>query len=120
MPFEPGCEPGPGRPKGSYGGRHRVLLLLDELFAREENLAALERALQAEFNENPTRFWRIYGVPLVPREAVLALLPKPPDPLDKTREMYLAVCAAVAEGDRKRAEEQKKQRELEGRPPLAR
>jgi hypothetical protein len=102
--FQPGCDPGPGRPKGSFGGRHRVLQLLDDLFAREENLTALERALQTEFDADPPRFWRTYGFPLVPKEAVLELLPKP---LDENQRMYLEAIAMVARDDAERAERRK-------------
>ena len=90
--FQPGCEPGPGRPRGSYGGRHRVLQLLDDLFAREENLEKLREALQSEFDADPPAFWRRYGAPTIPAAALVAMMPPAPDPM---RELYASVVVAM-------------------------
>jgi hypothetical protein len=82
--------------------------MLDEMLACEENLETLRAALQAEFDADPPRFWRTYGLPLVPREAVLALTPKVPS---EDHMMYLAAVEMVAQAHRERAEK----RALEGK-----
>lgn len=64
-------KPGPGRPRGSVSGRGRALQILDEIMAEEENLALLKKALQANFEANPMRFFRQIIMPLLPKDVVL-------------------------------------------------
>ena len=66
--FQPGCTPGPGRPRGSVGGRSRAIQLIDDLITKHSD--KLESALEAEFLKNPVRFWTRYGFPLVPSAMV--------------------------------------------------
>ena len=61
-----------GRPKGSYGGRIQALAGLDRLLSRRKNQKALIRALEAELQANPVRFFRNVIMPLLPRESRLA------------------------------------------------
>ena len=107
--FEPGNPGGPGRPKGSRSGRQLALSIIDEILADEGNAARLRAALQERFDRDPVKFWTDLGAPLVPTAARVALLPKPPDPLDPTRAMYLAAVAAVAEADRRRSEQARRE-----------
>lgn len=64
---------GPGRPAGSLSGRGQALLVLDRVMSDAGNLAKLEEALQADFDKSPLRFYQRFVVPLLPREATLAL-----------------------------------------------
>ena len=66
--FQPGCAPGPGRPKGSVGGRARAIALIDEILT--ENAEDLRVALLKEFQKSPVRFWQRFGFPLVPQALV--------------------------------------------------
>jgi len=66
--FQRGCAPGPGRPRGSVGGRSRAIQLIDDLITKHSE--KLESALEAEFLKNPVRFWTRYGFPLVPSAMV--------------------------------------------------
>jgi hypothetical protein len=68
--------------------------IIDEMLAEEGNAEALRASLQEQFDADPAGFWLRFGAPLLPREAKLELLGKPSDPM---RELYLAVCTAVAE-----------------------
>ena len=71
--FEAGQSGNPrGRPKGSYGGRIQALAGLDRLLARKKNQKALIRALEAELQSDPVRFFRSVVMPLLPRESRLA------------------------------------------------
>lgn len=63
--FQPGCTPGPGRPKGSVSGRARAVQLIDELITKHGD--KLYDALEAEFLKNPPRFWLKYGATLLPQ-----------------------------------------------------
>ncbi len=73
MTFEVGVSGNPrGRPKGSYGGRIQALAGLDRLLAQRKNQKALIRALEAELQANPVRFFRTVIMPLLPRESRLA------------------------------------------------
>lgn len=72
MPFQPGRSGNPaGRPAGIVSGRMRVVQLLDDIL--QENQDVMRQALQAEMLKNPARFFRNYVMPLLPREAVLAI-----------------------------------------------
>ena len=66
--FQPGCAPGPGRPKGSVGGRARAIALIDDILT--ENAEDLRVALLKEFQKSPVRFWQRFGFPLVPQALV--------------------------------------------------
>ena len=66
--FKPGCQPGPGRPKGSVGGRARAVQLIDDLITKHAD--KLHDALEAELLKNPVKFWTRYGFPLVPQAMV--------------------------------------------------
>ncbi|MDD4117261.1 MAG: hypothetical protein PHI39_03495 [Kiritimatiellae bacterium] len=66
--FQPGCTPGPGRPKGSVSGRTKAIALIDDLLTKYAD--KLEEALEAELLKNPARFWTRYGLPLVPQAMV--------------------------------------------------
>ena len=66
--FKPGGLPGPGRPKGSVGGRAATIQLIDDILT--EHGAALRAALEAEFKKNPVKFWQRFGFPLVPQSLV--------------------------------------------------
>ena len=67
--FTPGCQPGPGRPQGSVGGRARAIQLIDSILA--ENADELRASLLKEFHRNPLRFWQRYGFPLVPQASLV-------------------------------------------------
>ena len=66
--FQRGCAPGPGRPRGSVGGRARAIQLIDDLLTKHAD--KLHDALEAELLKNPVRFWTRYGLPLVPQAMV--------------------------------------------------
>lgn len=66
--FQPGGTPGPGRPKGSVGGRAQAIALIDSIIT--ENGNELRAALEKEFHASPTKFWQKYGFPLVPQSLV--------------------------------------------------
>lgn len=73
MTFQAGQSGNPrGRPKGSYGGRIQALAGLDRLLARKKNQKALVRALEAELQADPVRFFKTVVMPLLPRESRLA------------------------------------------------
>ncbi len=73
--FTPGCQPGPGRPKGSVGGRAQAIALIDSIIS--ENGDELRAALEKEFHKSPVKFWQRFGFPLVPT-AVLARVENQP------------------------------------------
>ena len=66
--FQPGGAPGPGRPKGSVGGRAQAIALIDQIIS--DNADDLRAALLAAFKKNPVAFWQRYGFPLVPQALV--------------------------------------------------
>jgi len=66
--FQPGCTPGPGRPKGSVGGRAQAIALIDQIIS--ENGDELRAALEKEFHKSPVKFWQRFGFPLVPQALV--------------------------------------------------
>jgi hypothetical protein len=70
--FEAGSSGNPrGRPKGSYGGRIQALAGLDRLLAKKKSQQALIRALEAELQADPVRFFKTVIMPLLPRESKL-------------------------------------------------
>ena len=58
----------PGKPKGAVSGRSKALKLLDELFSKEANLTILKREMRNEFLKDPMRFFKVYVMPLLPRQ----------------------------------------------------
>ena len=74
MRFVPGQSGNPaGRVKGSKGGRSLALLTLDRMLAKQSNQAKLAEDLEKEFRANPVRFFKSIIMPLLPREARLAV-----------------------------------------------
>ena len=74
MQFKPGQSGNPlGRKKGSVGGRTRALLELDVILSRKRNSVLLRDALEVEFRKNPVRFFQRFVMPLLPREAKVAV-----------------------------------------------
>ena len=74
MQFASGVSGNPsGRPKGSGGARAQALFLLDEMLARKANKRALLTALQKEFSKSPIEFFKTIVMPLLPKEAKLAV-----------------------------------------------
>lgn len=67
--FQPGCTPGPGRPRGSVGGRAQAIALIDQIIS--ENADDLRAALLQAFKKNPVAFWQKYGFPLVPQALIM-------------------------------------------------
>ena len=66
--FQPGGAPGPGRPKGSVGGRAQAIAIIDSIIT--DNADDLRAALLAAFKKNPVAFWQKFGFPLVPQALV--------------------------------------------------
>lgn len=62
--------PGPGRPKGSVGGRAAALQMLDKVLAEPSAQAKLADALREYFEADPVKFFRQIVMPLLPSEAV--------------------------------------------------
>ena len=76
MTFQAGQSGNPrGRPKGSYGGRIKALNTLDKVMDGKKNLANLAADLQTEFDKDRLAFFRTYIMPLLPKEAKLAVVP---------------------------------------------
>ncbi len=74
MRFQPGKSGNPGgRRKGSVGGRSLALAVLDAMLAKSSNREKLARALQAKFSKDPVGFFRTMVMPLVPKEAKVAV-----------------------------------------------
>ncbi len=70
--FLPGTV-GPGRPKGSIGGRAAALKTLDSILGEERNQENLRRALQASFDNDPVKFFKQIIMPLLPTEVKMKL-----------------------------------------------
>ncbi len=67
--FEKGISGNPaGRPKGLLTGRAKALYALDQVVAKEENLALIEDALEKTLREKP--LWSFVNIvmPLLPKE----------------------------------------------------
>ena len=74
MTFTPGKSGNPrGRPKGSVSGRMRALAKLDEILAKQKNTKAIGKGLEKELQDDPALFFQKYVMPLLPREAKVAL-----------------------------------------------
>ncbi len=71
--FLPGITPGPGRPKGRVGGRAMALQTLDAMLGEERNQENLRHALQANFDNDPVKFFKQIIMPLLPTEVKLKL-----------------------------------------------
>ncbi len=67
VPFEKGREKTGGRKKGQLSGRAKALQLLLKILGEDENLKTLERALQTDFDSNPIKFFKDYGIDLAPK-----------------------------------------------------
>ena len=63
------------RPTGSNVGRAQALAVLDRLMAKKKNQKALMTALEGELQAYPLRFFRRVLMPLLPRDAKLAISP---------------------------------------------
>ena len=59
---------GPGRKPGSLGGRQLALRALDAVIGREKNIAKLKGEFQTKFWANPLLFFRMYVMPLLPKQ----------------------------------------------------
>jgi len=68
--FKPGWKGGPGRPKS---GRTQALAILDKLLSEAQNKKVLKDSLQSEFDKDPAKFFRTYGMPLLPKEVNLEM-----------------------------------------------
>jgi hypothetical protein len=60
-----------GRLKGCCGRRGVALATLDRMMGNQERQRVLLRALGAEFDENPSKFFKTVIVPLLPKESKL-------------------------------------------------
>ncbi len=58
-------------PAVKVSGRTRANLLLEELLGKAGNLLKLDESLQAEFDVDPARFFRVYVMPFLPKETKL-------------------------------------------------
>lgn len=71
--FLPGTR-GPLAPtKGKLGGRALALRTLDRVMAQERNQENLANALQAEFENDPVRFFKTIIMPLLPQDVKVRL-----------------------------------------------
>ncbi len=67
--FEKGVSGNPvGRPKGVLTGRAKALYALDQVVAKEENLALIEQVLEKTLREKPLWFFTNIIMPLLPKE----------------------------------------------------
>ena len=71
--FKKGCKAGPGRPKGSVGGRAAALARLDVMLAKDKNLKKLDRELQKAFDAGPIAFFQDIVMPLIPRSQIIKM-----------------------------------------------
>ena len=71
--FKPGCQPGPGRPKGAVGGRARILMVLDELLGETEEVEEMKNALRDYLHKDRIKFFKTIIMPLLPQETKLRL-----------------------------------------------
>ena len=80
-PFQPGCKPGPGRPKGSKNrSPHQMadmMMLCSELLGEKASTPEARKRLKADidkkFNANPVAFILKVCLPLMPRETLVEL-----------------------------------------------
>ena len=63
----------PGRPKGRVGGRAMALQTLDAMLGEERNQENLRHALQANFDNDPVKFFKQIIMPLLPTEVKMKL-----------------------------------------------
>ncbi len=67
--FEKGVSGNPvGRPKGVLTGRAKALYALDQVVAKEDNLALIEQVLEKTLREKPLWFFTNIIMPLLPKE----------------------------------------------------
>ena len=70
--FKSGVSGNPkGRPKGTFGGRMQALAVLDRFMAKGKNKKMLSEALEKEFQDDPSKFFKNVIMPLLPRESKL-------------------------------------------------
>ena len=55
-------------------GRTRCLELIDDLIAKTENINKLNEDFQLEFDKKPSKFYKEFIEPLIPKEQKLDLL----------------------------------------------
>lgn len=72
--FLPGKPPGPGKPKGSIGGRAKALILLDKIIAEEEVQERIGDAIREAVMADPMKFFRQIIMPLLPTEVKMKLV----------------------------------------------
>jgi hypothetical protein len=61
--------PGPGRPKGSIGGRAAALATLDKILGEEQVQAQIGDAMRQAVMDDPLKFFRQIVMPLLPAES---------------------------------------------------
>lgn len=69
--FAKGCHPGPGLPKGTIGGRKRVIQDLDRFLGEERNHKRLFDELDAWLDDDPRDFWKSLILKLLPRNVTV-------------------------------------------------
>jgi len=93
--FEKGTSGNPvGRPKGILTGRAKALYALDQVVAKEENLALIEQVLEKTLREKPLWFFTNIIMPLLPKETKGVL-----ETGDRVIEWRSLVSAEVSRGD---------------------
>ncbi len=70
--FADGHAGGPGRPKGAWSGRRKILEVLDKILTKAKNLTALEKDLQKRFDKSPGGFVLTFGPALYPKSIELS------------------------------------------------
>jgi hypothetical protein len=69
--FVKGGTPGPGRPKGSIGGRKKFLQMFDDLCADKRAMERMKLALAAKVAGDPEAFIKEFLMPLLPKESLV-------------------------------------------------
>ena len=95
MPYQ-FTQPGPGRPKGSLGGRAQVLQLLDNILARADNQKRIGDAIQKELEKDPLKFLRQIIYPLLPQNVRLDLTTQASAPWGSLADLIAQRRAAAA------------------------
>ena len=72
--FKPGNVANPvGGRKRPIGGRTAALLVLDQIIGKRKNKVVLGEAIQEAFTKDPLGFFKSVIMPLIPKEAKLAV-----------------------------------------------
>lgn len=72
--YKPGQSGNPkGRPVGTVSGRSKALQALDGFLAEPENIKLLLQGWRKDLNKDSSKFWLTTCMPLLPKEAKLAL-----------------------------------------------